>query len=247
MTAPNGVTPDGAYVISSNYGSDVPNDQQSVIDMITGKPKTDAHGAANGWKGQFADLANLAGQVRDGQLDLNNRLDLLEEVSGYCSTFMGNNWNVAGGRWVTLPFEQQLGPNKNAEKFQGGIKFNRKGLWRADCHVTFAPAPSNWIGGTNTPATVSVDIVRISDQQVYTSHHFDIVLTTLGPETAAFSHTFVLPEDNAFYAKVLVIHPKDWAGVYGGTLRSSLSVNRWDSGTANAVVAPDVPHGGNLG
>ncbi|GAB4588747.1 hypothetical protein [Nocardia sp. IFM 10818] len=245
MTAPNGVVPDGAYVITSKYGSDIQKDD--VMGIITGDKRTKYNATGGEWGGKWDELASLAGKVRDGQLDMNNRLDLLESISGYQSLFMGKNWEIRGGhsRWVQLPFDTQLGPNKNAEKFQDGIKFVTRGLWRADCHVTFAAAPSGW-GSTAVPATVAVTVNRISDGSVFTEHDYDIVITQLGAETAAFSHTFVIPEDDKFFVKVSVYHPKEWAWVIGGTLRSALSVNRWDVGTTNAIVAPDVPNGGRL-
>ncbi|MGY2060374.1 hypothetical protein ACW9HQ_36390, partial [Nocardia gipuzkoensis] len=183
---------------------------------------------------------------RDGQADLGSRLDLLESVSGYQSLFMGKSWDVVGGKWVTLPFDEQLGPNKDADKFLNGIRFKSKGLWRSDAHVTFAPAPPAW-GGNAVPAQVLVEVKQVGDLKTYTAHEYDIVITQLGAETAAFSHTFVIPEDDQFFVTVSVYHPKSSATVYGGTLRSALSVNRWDLGTNNAVVKPTVPNGGSLG
>lgn len=243
MTAPNGVVPDGAYVITSKYGSDIERDD--VMGIIVGDKRTEYNATGGEWGGKFDELASLAGTVKDGQLEMGNRLDLMEAVSGYQSLFMGKNWEVRGGRFVQLPFDTQLGPNKNAEKFQGGIKFTTRGLWRADCHVTFAAAPSGW-GSSSVPATVAVSVHRIADGSIFTEHDYDIVITQLGAETAAFSHTFVIPEDGKFCAKVWVYHPKEWAVLIGGTLRSALSVNRWDVGTDNAVVAPTVPDGGRL-
>ncbi|WP_378733661.1 hypothetical protein [Nocardia brasiliensis] len=244
MTAPGANPPEGAYVIGSKFSRDIT--RESVLPTITGAARIKYNAAAGEFGGIKDNLAELADTVRDGQADMGNRLDLLESVSGYQSLFMGNSWNVLGGKWVTLPFDEQLGPSKGAEKFLNGIRFKSKGLWRSDAHVTFAPAPADWGGGA-TPAAVLVEVKQVGDNKTFTAHEYDIVITQLGAETAAFSHTFVIPADDAYYVTVSVYHPKNSATVYGGTLRSALSVNRWDLGTDNPVVKPTVPNGGTLG
>ncbi|KZM68824.1 hypothetical protein AWN90_13625 [Nocardia terpenica] len=231
-------------MVTSKYGQDINKD--AVMGIVTGGARTKYNATAGQWGGEFDRVATLAATVKDGQKQLKDRLDLLEGVNGYMSLFMGNNWDVVGKKEILLPFDQQLGPAKGAEMFQGGIKFISKGLWRSDTHVTFAKAPQAWFSGGPVNATVTLGVYKIADQSLYTAHSFDLVITVQGEETAAFSHTFVIPADNAYYAKVSVQHPKDKATVFGGTLRSALSVNRWDTGTENAVVAPIVPDGGTL-
>ncbi|GAB4584393.1 hypothetical protein [Nocardia sp. IFM 10818] len=248
MTAPNGFVPDGAYVVTSKYGQDINKD--AVMGMVTGGARTKYNAAAGQWGGEFDKLAALAEKVKDGQREMKDRLDLLEGVSGYMSLFMGNNWKITGRKDCLLPFDQQLGPAKGVEMYQGGVKFLSKGLWRADTHVTWGQAPSGWFSGGPVNATVTLAVYRITggEKVLYTAHAFDLVITTQGPETAAFSHTFVIPADNAYSAEVAVYHQKDdTATIFGGTLRSSFSVNRWDVGTENAVVKPTVPDGGTLG
>lgn len=67
-----------------------------------------------------------------------------------------------------------------------------------------------------------------------------------GDETCSFSNTFVIPDDDAYFVTVELIHRNTRQNVFGGTLRSALSVNKWDFRIDNAVVAPTVPDGGTL-
>ncbi|WP_032380947.1 hypothetical protein [Rhodococcoides fascians] len=243
MTTPYGPPPDSALVFGGRYNQDIT--EESARNMMTGQAGTLYTDAGNSWIGVKDDVAGLAGEVKDGQLELTERVDLIESVSGYCSTFMSRNWTVAGNTRVTLPFDTQLGPNKGATPFQGGILMDSKGLWRCDAHVSFYPPTSGW-GTTTVSAAVFVSVYYIGTGTVYTEREFDIVISPQGAETAAFSDTFVIPTDNTFAVRVQVRHGKTSANIYGGTLRSALSVNRWDTGTANALVLDTAPDGGTL-
>ena len=241
MTTPGGDAPDGAYVIGSRFGSD--ETEAGIRAKLRGGTLNGYEDSQMQWQGLTSDLAELADEIRDGQLDLIDRIDLLEGVEGYCSTFLGKNWNVAPGQRIKLPFDVQLGPNKGAVPYNDGIRLLSKGLWRSDCHVSFYKSP-----GAAIAASVHVMVCRVSDDTVYSEHEYDIVVTASGAETAAFSHTFVISSNDNFYVRVEVKHNRNARhGVYGGTLRSALSVNKWDNGTSNNVVLPVAPEGGNLG
>lgn len=239
MTAPNGTMPDGAFVVGGRYGQDIT--EESAYAMMRGQPIKGFEDSQDSWKGLESDLSTSILDIEDGQLQLNNRVDLLEGVNGYCSTFMDANWNLAGQNRVSLPFNTQLGPSVGTSLYNGGIRLATKGLWRADAHCTFAP-------GSNLNIQVYVAVVGVTSESVFTEHRFDLVATSAGPETAAFSHTFVVPSDNQYYVKVQVWHGS--AGrhlTYGGTVLSALSVNKWSNNTDNAVIIEDPADGGDLG
>lgn len=245
MTSPDGASPDGSLALGL-FAAAQALTAEDALAAATGGALGGFEDAQESWWGHEDDVAQQLSDFHDSQLDMLDRLDLLEGVSGYCNLFMGKNWRVKGGSRVTLPFDTQLGPAKGATPEAGGIRLGGKGLWRADCHVSFYPAPSNWFTGAGAVSLqVFLQVSTLAGVR-YTEHEFDIVITQHGAETAAFSHTFVIPTDDAYRVIVQVQHPKDWHWVYGGTLRSSLSVNKWDNGTSNAVVLPTAPDGGEL-
>ncbi len=239
MTTPGGSAPDGAYVVGSKYGSDVTEDS---VRAITRGAIGGFESAQDSWHGLTSDLADLADEIRDGQLDLMDRIDLLEGVYGYCNLFMSQNWLVAQQQLLTLPFDTQLGPSVGAVPLNGGIKLQHKGLWRADTLVSF-----DAVSGT-TRAEVYITVWNTTTDMMYSETRFDIVLTNAGSETAAFSKTFVIPTDNTYAVTVRVKHySSSRARVFGGTLRSALSVNKWSTNTDNNVDIPVAPDGGELG
>ncbi|WP_407107876.1 hypothetical protein [Rhodococcus aetherivorans] len=244
MSTPGGSAPDGSWQWGSrgNYTDDA----DEAMSAATGGAMGGITDSIAGWDGVVDDLADLANQVRDGQLDMNDRLDLLESVAGYCQLFMSKNWRVKGGSYITLPFDAQIGPNKGAVPHQNGIRLSKKGLWRVAAHVSFYPPPANWFTGASAVGIDVVISVVTTTGVVYSEEAYPLVVTSLGSETAAFAHTLVVPTDEQYVATVKVKHPKDWAWIYGGTLRSSLTANKWDNGTDNAVVLPVAPDGGEL-
>ncbi|MEV0759510.1 hypothetical protein [Nocardia sp. NPDC050435] len=245
MTYPGGSPTDGAWVIGSKYGSDIT--KESAMTTITGGTLGPAKSAQNTLKAVDKAFNDRLDQFRDAQLDLTDRLDLLESVSGYCSLFLSKNWNLRGnGEFRLLPFDTQLGPRKGTSLAASGIKLGGKGLWRCDAHLTWYPAPSGW-GQVNTPAAARVTVVYADTLSIYTERRYDMVITPYGAETASFSHTFVIPDDEKFIVRLEAGHTRDWHMLYGGTVRSALSVNKWDTGTVNNVNLPTAPDGGNLG
>ncbi|KAA0016755.1 hypothetical protein [Antrihabitans cavernicola] len=245
MTTPGVITgPNGAFTWGGRFGQDVT--QAAVINAATGGVKTKYSEAQDNLHLVTGSLQELGEQIRDGQVEMNDRLDLLEAVEGYCSLYMSYNWNVAGGHFVKLPFDAVLGPNKGAVLYNNGIRLQGKGLWRSDAHVTFKQPPSDWFTNGTVAAQLYLSVCAVGNDSVFSEHEFDIVITPQGAETASFSHTFVVPTDDAFYVRVGVAHPKASAWIYGGTARSSLSVNKWDNGTVHAEVVPVAPDGGAL-
>lgn len=243
MTMPGQRPPTGALVGGTQLGRDI--NEAYIRAQLRGTVLPGWKDAQTGIRTIHDEFGNRLDRFRDSQLDMIDRLDLLEGVIGYCSLWMSKNWELAGGAFRRLPFDSQLGPRKGTELAQDGIKLSAKGLWRIDAHLTWYPAPSGW-GQSNTPAASKIVVVYADTGSVYSEKEFDGVITPYGSETSAFSHTLVIPDDGAFVVQLHAGHPKDFHSVYGGTVKSALSVNKWDSNTANNVLAPTVPDGGTL-
>ncbi|MDG3012135.1 hypothetical protein G4X40_18495 [Rhodococcus sp. D2-41] len=242
MTTPGGSAPDGAWVVGSRYGQDIT--EASAKAIIRGASLGSWGEAQEEWHGEFDSWGTAIDGLKDGQLELSDRTDLLEGARGYCCLFMSKNWNVNGGKWITLPFDTQIGPRDDATPESNGITMGTKGLWRCDAHVTFYPPPPGWFGSTQF-VVAQLSIVVMTGSTEFSRKTFDVVITSAGAETAAFSHTFVLPGPN--YAVHLELkHQQSGAWIFGGTTRSALSVNKWSTGIDNALVLPTVPDGGML-
>lgn len=84
------------------------------------------------WAGSFFDAGREVADVKNGQDDIRDRVDLLTGLYGYIFAYMSNNVN---GEWGsdntrTLPFDKQLGPAKNAHiDTAGRVVLDGAGAW----------------------------------------------------------------------------------------------------------------------
>jgi hypothetical protein len=238
VTTPHGSAPDGAWQFASGFGQGMTEDE--ALALATGGARGNLENADLEWGLVRQDLDNL----RDEQLQFGERLDLLEGVNGYCNLFMSANWQVAQNQLLTLPFDTQLGPRVGASPHSGdAILLESRGLWRADLHVS-----ADKMTNSNYRANVYISVINSVSGTVFTETQFDLVLTPSGSETAAFSKTFVIPDDNTYLVRARIQHNRTARlKVFGGTLRSALTVNKWSSNTSNLLVLDTVPDGGELG
>lgn len=143
---------DDVYSKGSSFGQEL--EESSVRGLLMGRgraPFDGAHTALGGMLnfvvGGIADAISGIGSIgslfrpigdavkpiRDGQLDITKRTDLLEDVQGYAHAYMTKNinaqWNL-GNNWRFLPFDGQLGPAKGARvRSDGRVEMGSKGLW----------------------------------------------------------------------------------------------------------------------
>ncbi|NKV95327.1 hypothetical protein GS938_20065 [Rhodococcus hoagii] len=191
---------------------------------------------------------------RDGQRDVEWRLDELEKVSGYCNLVMSKNWNVNGGGLNgfarAIPFDTPMGPEpKNASPFKGlfhgsgderyGILIEKPGTWRLDAQVTTDGKGSLDAG---IPAQIYLSAWNKDTRRLYSERRFDATLEYIKVSNT-ISHTIVVPE--ALAGKIVVCvsfaHGQGRWMVLGGDRWSGLSVNRWDldaSGPGNDTRDP---------
>lgn len=210
----------------------------TVIDTISGAIQWVVDGIASLFgvgDAQFLPGSNLEA-VRDQQLALNERVDLLADVSGYCSTYQDKNWRVGSGT-RQIPFGKQLGPYKNAHPGDGGIYLDAPGTWRIDATATVA-------GGNGSGPCRFIISVRDPEGQIYSEQWLDAERLSTS-KTWAWNTTVVIPEPG-YHVRVYWGHPALWWTLKGGTHLSRLSVNRWDLTTGDFVRDEDVPDGGDL-
>lgn len=242
MTSPDGALPAGSLAPGLFAAAQAQTDDEAKAAAVGGALGGYEDAQESYW-GFESDVADLVEQTRDEQLNLNDRVDLLEGVNGYCNLFMSANWNVIQNQLLSLPFDTQLGPNIGAVPYDGGIRLLTKGLWRADTIITCDRMTSS-----NFTAQVYITVMSVSSGIIYSNTRYDVVLTPSGSESAAFSKTFVIATDDAYVVKVRIQHNRTArVKVFGGTLRSALSVNKWSNNTDNNVDIEDPPDGGDLG
>lgn len=226
MTTPNQPRPDDkAFVVDDPdpYGLG-PNysqgwTEESVDQEIEGQARDVLEEAA----GNFSIWRNNGGATlaaaADMQLNYNNAVSLLNDVSGYGSAWMSHNWDLPINQWVILPFNRQIGPVKGTEitdqKYGGCLVLKKRGLWRVDLHntcqgyttyITPTPTPPYFITsyGPIVPE-YQIQVMR-PDDTLFTGKLFGstsyAVSTELlraavdQPHSTAFMHTFVIDIDD---------------------------------------------------
>lgn len=86
-------------------------------------------------RGAFADVGRAAKEIRDGQLDLNERTDLLSPLLDYGSCFApDDNTRLHGSGYIN--FSRQIGPTRGCRVEGDRLVLEDKGLWDIRAHVT---------------------------------------------------------------------------------------------------------------
>lgn len=217
MTTPGQNAPDGAYAIGSRYGQD--RTEENIRSQIKAPP-------INAW--QYAqdvikewcmvERKSLADH-KDGQHNIRDRMDLLNQNDGYGCAFMGFNWGVGHSQWVVLPFDEQLGPMKHVQVTEpipgesGFLTLKAGGLWRIDTHICVTGYNIEYVYTGNAlfpynyplEPTLMLEVVSASGSLI-TAMQYDMVTDLTesdsvlygtqinAPRSAAFSKTFVLPD-----------------------------------------------------
>lgn len=220
MTAPNGSSPDVAYVWGegSSFGQDVT--EESAMNAMRTSPISPWEVAQQMWKQSCSDQRATLADLRDGQNGLRDRLDLLDEVSGYGAAVMGYNWSIPASTWVVLPFETQLGPAKHVSVDTDGpdsgfLTLKRGGLWRVDTQLAaqgYSTSQWFWWNGSILLPMVTYSLltpkimIEVVDAQgeLISAQQYNMVVDfaanssslfdlSNAPLCASFSKTFVIP------------------------------------------------------
>ena len=85
--------------------------------------------------GAFADVGRAAKEIRDGQLELNGRTDLLSPLLDYGSCFApDDNTRLHGSGYIN--FSRQIGPMRGCRVEGDRLVLEDKGLWDIRAHVS---------------------------------------------------------------------------------------------------------------
>lgn len=178
-------------------------------------------------------------KIRDGQHELNHRLDLVDLISGYAVAYMKANRYKDRGRWVLMEFDGQLGPVKNATVENDGITL-AEGTWVIDAQCTHDHHVDR------LSSRIRIEVLR-PDGSVYSRKDAYGEVLPNKWTTRQVHHTIVA-EHPGYQVRVWTYYNVGtFLGIYnrllwrGGTALSHLSVHRLDQSTENAVVEENVP------
>ena len=191
-----------------------------------------------GLGGIFQPISDGMKPIRDAQLDLQNRTDLLEGVQGYAHAYMTKNinaqWNL-GDNWRTMPFDGQVGPAVGATvRSDGRVSMDSVGLW-----LIYAKTHGRSTGFTGGGGvTMRVNVYR-PDGSAYSSAYVrgtslvdaGAVISTYGNVSLVAVVPVVIDEPGCY------VQVDTWTAAWrwwdGGTQLSSLSVVKQSSNTEN--------------
>lgn len=202
--------------------------------------------------GLFGAVGDAMEPIRDAQLDLTHRTDLLEGVQGFAHAYMGANinaeWNL-GDNWRTLPFDRQLGPSVGATvQPNGRIRLESEGLW-----VVFAKVHARataWGGSNDVTLRVRIyapdgSIHSDSYTRGASARYTGIIhINEKGPVSLVTTVPVVVPEPGHW------VRVDAWTDAWrwwdGGTRLSSLSVLKQSSEVEHfgEETVPDESEGG---
>lgn len=250
MSNPLQPIPEGAYTaatVGSLQGQTVETWKEKIRREVLGPFEATRGNVFENWiesigRALAGDVTPGFEPIRDGQLALANRVDLLDGVRGYCSAYQSLNinsaWSLGDNRRRDLPFDAPYGPAKGAhvDAAKGGIVFDETGLWTVHCLIhTRSTAATPGPGETDASAMYvrihQPDGTIASETVVdaYTSNSTDSITATL---------PFVIPEPG--YYVTIGCWSSRWRWWDGGTRYTRLSVVMNDNRTINPG-APTVP------
>lgn len=235
--------PDGAYTagtVRDLQGLTVDSWKEKIARETLGPFFEARESGLQGWVKEIGKA--LAGNpapgfepIRDAQLDLNNRVDLLDEVRGYCAAYQSLNinaaWSFGDSRRRDLPFDKQIGPAKGAhvDAEKGGIVFESPGLW--DVFALIHARKTGFPSGTGESDAVSMFVRLHKPNGTISSESVidEYVSASSGSVVAPLS--FVVPE--AGYYVTVGCWTSRWRWWDGGTRYTRLVVKKIDSGVEN--------------
>ena len=197
----------------------------------------------------FTDQQIKLDELRDGQLGLAGRMDLLDEVSGYGCAYMRENRFLSRRTWHVMQFNGVLGPVPKNCAFQNHGFTLAKGTWDIDVQVAHDQHGSGRVV-TRLEVLYPLGDPRITAEnggiyspiEAHSEIHSGIKLTVPVSATAVCA-------EPGYRVRVSTWNdvPDHLLGVYskllwlGGTHLTRLSVKRMDLDASNAIVETEVP------
>lgn len=175
------MTPEDGYTASTLGGMQSLTEQKvreklrAPVDDAMGRIRTGVKdgllaGIADAWRGVARPgFEAVSDAFRDGQLALNNRVDLLSPLVDYGSAYMETMGGFLqfGNNYGPMVFNRQIGPMRNCELRDGGILLKDAGLWDVHAQLTFGGNALN-VGSGRVDWSIRVyrpDGSRFSEQR----------------------------------------------------------------------------------
>lgn len=177
-------------------------------------------GIADFFSGRWEDVDTVV----DGQLDLNDRVDLLSPLQDYGSCYASGSGNLINTGKV--PFNKAIGPMTNCHLASSGIVLEDKGLWDVRARLAF----SFTIGGGGIAWEIRV--VKDSDGSLF-SVQKDYV-TDPGSCTREINTTVVVP-DAGYRAEVWITTLVLGRATVGGPSQNRLTAQHITRSTVNPI------------
>ena len=217
--------------IDSSWGSARGNFVTNIISGI-------GQALMGGIGGIFQPISDGMKPIRDAQLDLQNRTELLEGVQGYAHAYMTKNVNAQwslNSNWRTMPFDGQVGPSVGATvRSDGRVEMGSKGLW-----LIYAKTHGRATGFTGDGGvTMRVNVYRPNGSIYSSAYVRGTSLVDAGAIVSVYGNVSlvgvvpVVIDEPGCYVQV-----DTWTAAWrwwdGGTQLSSLSVVKQSSNTEN--------------
>lgn len=237
MTTPVGGVPEGAYVPGTQFGQEhfglTPETARGQLQV----PFNDVFTGLGDFLPNL--IAMFTGKYdgpleafEDGQIQLNERIGLLQDVSGYGTAYMTKNHFLRRKRWEAMPFDGQVGPEKGVT-FDGYGLVLTKGTW-----VLNALATSDQHADRRQHA-LRLEVQRPDGTAWSRKEDYGEMLPDK-LNTRQIPHTVVIPEDGYRVRVFSWYSVGDFFGGYfklkwlGGTNLTHLSAFRLNQSTENA-------------
>lgn len=236
------------YQRGSRFGQDLT--PEKVKALLTGKGRTpfvEAADKLSGFKDRiFGDVAsaisgNYSGdsaelaQVSDGQLAINNRLDLIDPMLNYYSAFapLTDRGHALFGTGP-IAFNQQIGPSRGVSltKTFSSLEyptFDSAGLWEIDLHIV-----ASWVNSLS-PTDMQVRLSVIQQKDGYAAYSEQVAIEkTRECTTFVIRSSVVIPEPG-YRVRVDVRSASGTRGWLGGPKWSRLTLRQMSTDSANFV------------
>ena len=178
-------------------------------------------------------------RLADGMTELNGRLDLMEDVSGYGGMILGQNRRFVSSEYRVVPFDTQYGPHTehSVEVDTANHRFVLSaGTWSINA-LLVTPQTGVTAGDVWHRATITS---YYPDGREHMNQWLDW-RSGANPDSFFAQVPLVVPNDDGYYVKVRFRAAT--RTLLGGTDRTKFWVNRWDMRTDNNNLILDPPDG----
>lgn len=177
-------------------------------------------------------------RLSDGMTELNNRVDLMADVSGYGGMILSNKHKVYGGNdYKVVPFNTPYGPSTKSVTLDTANHriYLARGTWSVSMLLA---VPQAGITGGPTWFRATITAYRPNGTE-YLNQWLDW-RSGENPHGYYAQVPLVVPDDSGYYVQIRFTHNTGNWHILGGTDRSKFWVNRWDLRTDdnNMIINP---------